>query len=109
MREATHDSIWHLGQILFGLHLLVLGYLAYRSGYVPTVVGALLAIAGLGNAADSMVAVLSSGSRTDISSFTFIVEFLLALAPDPGPPHRCEHISARRGADHRRRMKSTPD
>ena len=75
---AFYD-IWYVGQFLFGLHLLLLGYLAYRSGYIPRVLGVLLAIAGLGYAADSLGTVLSQGSWTAISSFTFIGEFLLAL------------------------------
>jgi hypothetical protein len=66
-------------QFLFGLHLLVIGYLAYRSGYVPRLLGALIAISGFGYAADSVGAVLSQGSWTDVSSFKFIGEFLLAL------------------------------
>jgi Domain of unknown function (DUF4386) len=76
---TAFNDIWHVSQFLFGLHLLLIGYLAYRSGYVPKVLGALLAIAGLGYATDSMGAVLSLGSWTDISSFTFLGEFLLAL------------------------------
>jgi hypothetical protein len=76
---GAFNDIWYVSQFLFGLHLLVIGYLAYRSGYVPRVLGALLAIAGLGYAADSLGAVLSPGSWTAISSFTFLGEFLLAL------------------------------
>ena len=76
---SAFNDIWYVSQFLFGLHLLLIGYLAYRSGYVPRVLGALLAIAGLGYATDSLGAVISSGSWTDISSFTFIGEFLLAL------------------------------
>jgi hypothetical protein len=76
---SAFNDIWFVGQFLFGLHLLMIGYLAYRSGYVARVLGALLAIAGLGYAADSLGSVLSSGSWTAISSFTFIGEFLLAL------------------------------
>ena len=75
----AYKDIWYVSQFLFGLHLLVIGYLAYRSGYVPRVLGALLAIAGLGYAADSIGTILSSGTWTDISSFTFLGEFLLAL------------------------------
>ena len=41
--------------------------------------GVLLAIAGLGYAIDSLGAVPSHGSWTDISSFAFLGEFLLAL------------------------------
>ena len=76
---TAFNDIWYVGQFLFGLHLLLIGYLAYRSGYVPRVLGGLLAISGLVYAADSLGAVLSQGSWTDISSFTFIGEFLLAL------------------------------
>jgi hypothetical protein len=76
---AAFNDIWYVGQFLFGLHLLLIGYLAYRSGYVPRVLGVLLAVAGLGYTTDSLGAVLSPGTWTDISSFTFVGEFLLAL------------------------------
>ena len=39
---------WGLGLILFGIHLCLLGYLVYRSGFIPRTLGVLLAIAGLG-------------------------------------------------------------
>lgn len=45
---------WGLGLGLFGLHLLVLGYLAFRAGYVPKLLGVLLAIAGLGYVAHTV-------------------------------------------------------
>ena len=76
---TAFTDIWYVSQFLFGLHLLVEGYLAYRSGYVPRPLGALLAIAGLGYATDSLGATLSQGSWTPVSSFTFLGEFLLAL------------------------------
>jgi hypothetical protein len=75
----TFGDVWGAGLFLFGLHLLIVGYLAYRSGYVPRVLGVLLAIAGAGYVIDSFGKVLSGGSWTDISMFTFIGEFLLAL------------------------------
>jgi hypothetical protein len=76
---AAFNDIWYVGQFLFGLHLLLIGYLAYRSGYVPRLLGALIVISGLGYAADSLGAVLSQDSWNDITAFTFIGEFLLAL------------------------------
>jgi hypothetical protein len=76
---AAFTDIWYVSQLLFGVHLFVEGYLAYRSGYIPRVLAVLLAIAGLGYAADSLGATLSSGSWTAISSFTFLGEFLLSL------------------------------
>jgi hypothetical protein len=39
---------WGLGMALFGIHLGLLGYLVYRSGYIPRTVGIGLVIAGLG-------------------------------------------------------------
>jgi len=79
LRINTFTDVWNAGLVLFGLHLLVIAYLAYRSGYVPRLLGVLLAIAGLGYMFDSFGAVLSRGSSPDVSAFTFIGEFLLAL------------------------------
>jgi len=41
------NGIWSAGLVVFGFHLLILGYLVYRSGYVPRVFGILLAAASL--------------------------------------------------------------
>jgi hypothetical protein len=41
------DHIWSLGLIVFGLHLMLLGYLALQALYVPTLWGVLLIISGL--------------------------------------------------------------
>jgi hypothetical protein len=41
---------WMLGLVLFGIHLVLLGYLVFRSGYIPRILGILLAVAGLGYA-----------------------------------------------------------
>ena len=79
MRIDAYTDVWTVGLLLFGLHLLVIGYLAYRSGYVPRFLGVLLAVAGLGYVIDTFGALLSQGTWTDVSSFTFIGEFLLGL------------------------------
>jgi hypothetical protein len=76
--EAFRDA-WSAGLVLFGLHLLLLGSLAYRSGYVPRIVGALLAVAGVGYVIDSLVAVLAPGSWPVLGTFTFVGELLLAI------------------------------
>ena len=39
---------WGVALMLFGVHLILLGYLAARSGYVPQLLGYLLVIAGSG-------------------------------------------------------------
>lgn len=41
-------NLWGVGLIIFGLHILFLGYLAFRSGYIPKILGILLIIAFFG-------------------------------------------------------------
>ncbi len=77
LRIGAFTDLFDAGLILFGLHLLAVGYLAYRSGYVPRVVGVLLGVAGIGYVVDSVTAIL--GQPTNVGAVTFIGEFLLAL------------------------------
>ncbi len=76
---TAFNDLWMAGLGLFGSHLLLLGYLAWRSGYVPRLLGALLVVAGLGYVIDSFGVMLSRHSWADVASFTFVGEFLLAL------------------------------
>lgn len=76
---TAFNDLWVVALGLFGVHLVLIGYLAYRSGYVPRLLGVLLAIAGLGYVIDSVGIVLSQGLWTSVGAFTFIGEFLLAL------------------------------
>jgi hypothetical protein len=73
------DDIWDVGLVLFGLHLAILGYLAYRSSYVPRLVGVMLVVAGLGYLVDSFGTVLADGYSAEISQVTFVGEALLML------------------------------
>ncbi|MGH3447736.1 MAG: DUF4386 domain-containing protein [Nocardioidaceae bacterium] len=79
LRINAFHSMWDAGMFLFGLHLIVIGYLAYRSGYVPRLLGVLLAVAGMGYLVDSLTPLLLPGIWSDVTSVTFIGEFLLAL------------------------------
>ncbi|MEZ4895529.1 MAG: DUF4386 domain-containing protein [Saprospiraceae bacterium] len=45
---GTFRDIWSFGLIMFGIHLLILGPLCIRSGYIPRLLGYLIAIAGAG-------------------------------------------------------------
>ena len=71
------QSIWDNGLILFGFHLLVLGYLAFRSDYVPKWLGGFLVLAGLGYIVDGFGRMLSPAYNLSIAQFTFIGEVLL--------------------------------
>ena len=50
---GSFSDAWLIGLVFFGFHLLVLGYLIFRSAYIPGFIGILLVIAGLGYLVDS--------------------------------------------------------
>lgn len=56
-----------IAQIFFGLWLLPLGYLVYRSGYFPKVVGVLLAVGCFGYLIDTFAHFLAPGIAESIS------------------------------------------
>ncbi|WP_227130937.1 DUF4386 domain-containing protein [Halorubellus salinus] len=80
-------NIWDGALILVGLHLMLVGYLLYKSdavrsytsGYVPKVLGLLLVIAGAGYVVDSFGRVLLAGYTFEVAVFTFVGEVLLIL------------------------------
>jgi hypothetical protein len=72
------DYGWQIGLAIFGLHLLLLGYLVYKSGgYIPKILGVLLVIASFGYLIDSSGKLLSPTYDANIALFTFIGEVLL--------------------------------
>jgi hypothetical protein len=71
------QSIWDKSLILFGFHLLLLGYLAFQSGYVPKWLGVLLILAGVGYAVDGIGKWFIPSYNMSIAQFTFIGEVLL--------------------------------
>ena len=71
------QSIWDKGLILFGFHLLALGYLSFKSGYVPKWLGFFLLLAALGYIVDGLGKTLFPTYNLSISQFTFIGEVLL--------------------------------
>lgn len=75
--EAFGD-MWSAGLGLFGVHLLLVGYLAWRSGYVPRWLGVLLVVAAGGYLFDSVAAILVGDAAPAIAEFTFLGEVLLA-------------------------------
>ena len=78
LKVDAYNDIWFAGLILFAAHLVVIGYLAYKSGYVPAFLGILVVVSGLGYAFDSIGTVLSE-SPLEVSVVTFIGEFLLVV------------------------------
>lgn len=79
MGISAFNDVWDLGLVLFGMHLIVVGYLVCRSRLMPTLLGALVAVAGLGYVVDSVGAVLGGGAGPELATLTFVGEVLLAL------------------------------
>ena len=75
----AYSTIWLVGLILCGVHLLLIGYLAYTSGFMAKIFGILLVVAGLGYIADGFAAVLIPGPVNSIAKFTFVGEVALIL------------------------------
>lgn len=67
---------WSVGFIFFGIHLILLGYLIFKSGYVPSLFGILLMIAGIGYLADSIGKLLVHNFDMSLSIFTAWGELL---------------------------------
>src|ERR1022692_3873400 len=78
MKIRDFHDIWQISLILFGLHLVLIGYLACKSGYAPRVLGILLVIAGGGYLFDSLSGLLANYSA-NVTNFTFIGEALFML------------------------------
>jgi Domain of unknown function (DUF4386) len=68
-----------VAQVFWGLWLLPLGYLVFRSGFLPRLLGVLLIVAGVGYVVDVVVAVLLPNIDSTISQFTFVGELLFPL------------------------------
>ena len=64
--NAFYD-VWALGLIIFGFHLAALGYLAFKSDYIPKILGILLMAAGLGYLIDYFGSLLFPNSDVAIS------------------------------------------
>ncbi|SCF07165.1 protein of unknown function (DUF4386) [Micromonospora matsumotoense] len=76
-RLTDFQQVWELGLLLFGVHLLLVGGLCWRSPTVPTWVAALVGVAGAGYLADSVGSLLPAGHPVQVSGVTFVGEVVL--------------------------------
>jgi hypothetical protein len=68
------NTVWVISLGLFGIHLLLIGYLAFRSGFVPRIFGILLAIAGLAYLADAVGMMSVADFSATFAAFGFVGE-----------------------------------
>jgi hypothetical protein len=70
---------WAISMVLFGTHLVLLGYLIYRSGYIPRILGILLVIDGLGWVTESLRPYLFPNAHLGFLFITFLGELFFML------------------------------
>jgi len=69
---------WSFSLIVFGIHLALLGFLIYRSGYMPRILGALIFIDGFVWVINPLKAYLYPNAHID---FLFMISFVELLLP----------------------------
>jgi len=76
---GTYQAGVMIAQIFWGLWLFPMGYLVYKSGYVPRIIGVLLMVGCFGYLIDSLLFILAIDVGFTVSEFTFLCEILLPL------------------------------
>lgn len=70
---SAHGIGYAVGLVFFGLHCLLIGYLIFRSGYFPRILGGLMVAAGFGYLIDSFAHVLLTNYAAYESILTVVV------------------------------------
>ena len=68
-----------MGLLVFGIHLGLRGYLVYRSGYIPRILGILLTIAGLGYFINALCPYLLPDAQFGFIMIAFSGELIFML------------------------------
>ncbi len=76
-RIEAFQNIWDMGLILFGVHLLLIAWLAWKTFQVPNWVAVLVAITGVGYVIDSIGSLGNGSYSADITRVTFVGEVVL--------------------------------
>ncbi len=76
---GLHQSGIQIAGIFWGLWLLPMGYLVFKSGSLPRILGILLVIGGFGYLIDSFAFFIVPDLHVAVAQFTFVGEVLLPL------------------------------
>lgn len=79
LQFALHERGLAVAHIFWGLWLLPLGWLVFRSGFLPRWLGVLLLIAGAGYLFDFFTSTLFPFAGVTVTTYTFVGELLLPL------------------------------
>lgn len=69
----AHGTGYSIAMVFFGFSILVLGYLIFRSGYIPKILGAMLMFASVGYLVDSFAKFLMADYASYEGIFTMVV------------------------------------
>lgn len=81
---ASFHNAWDIQLAVFGLHLLGVGALVYKSVQFPRALGVLVVVAGIGYLADTFTRILVPDFTFTFSLFTFVGEALLIVVTSVG-------------------------
>ena len=73
----TFQDTWNTGLVLFGFHLLLISWLAWKTTRVPNWVAAFVAVTGAGYLIDSVGTLASDTYSANVTTFTFVGEIVL--------------------------------
>jgi hypothetical protein len=74
---TAFNTGYNIALVFFGLHCLLIGYLTFKSAFLPRVLGVLLAIAGLSYLVNSFASFVAP-ALADVCVYYFIASWLLA-------------------------------
>lgn len=72
-------SGWSFAILFFGIHLVLLGYLVLRSHYIPSILGAILIITGLGYLITTLGPFFFPNVDLHVARYTFFGELIFML------------------------------
>jgi Domain of unknown function (DUF4386) len=72
---------YHFGLVFFGIHIFLLGYLMFRAGYMPKLIGALLIIASAAYLVDSFGSILSPKNPVQ-ENFSLMIASIPAMVAE---------------------------
>ena len=75
----TFQTMWEVGLLLVGLHLLLIGVALWRGPGFPRWLGAFVVLCGVGYAFDASAVVVVPGPLWSLTTVTFVGEVALAI------------------------------
>lgn len=76
---VAFEKEWGIGYLIFGIYLGLLGYLVFKSDYIPKILGILLMISGLGWFVDSLRPFFFPGFKVEFWIVTVWGEMIFML------------------------------